>query len=204
MFSENKELANEYINHLIEKFSEYLKKFSEKLKTNELFNEFEDKAKSDLMKMVKLSNERYKSVKSGNSLTSILKKHQPIYYKILEGIVDDDFYHNFQFKAEKKKFKNSNTASYTNELANLRVKIKEYSKPINTEEYEIIQRAKKKSKSDFLRSKSIFKSNLGTSIKKGTSELKKKNPQISQQINSNNQSELVPERNEENKRVCKQ
>ena len=133
MFGE-KEMANEIINSLVRNFEIYMKNFSDRLKINNVFNEFENKARDDLMNLVKLSNIRYKSVKSGNSLESVLKKQTPVYAQIINNVLAEDLYKSPDIISEKKKFKNLNNKTTYNELNSLRLKIKETTKVLNADD----------------------------------------------------------------------
>jgi hypothetical protein len=47
-----KEMTNEIIEKLVKNFDYYMKSFKERLKINSMFNEFEDKARDDLLSLV--------------------------------------------------------------------------------------------------------------------------------------------------------
>jgi hypothetical protein len=130
----DREKVNETIEHMINHFNKYMTKMSDRLKINSLFNEFEDKARNDLISLVKLSNTRYKGVKSGNSLDNVVQKQLPNYRQIINSAITDDFYLTEEIFQEKKKFKKMNNRAENSEIAILRQTIKENVKSLNMEE----------------------------------------------------------------------
>lgn len=48
----DREMANIIIEQLVKNFDQYMKSFRDRLKINSLFNEFEDKARDDLISLV--------------------------------------------------------------------------------------------------------------------------------------------------------
>jgi len=78
---------NQIIDKLIKKFEAYLKFTKEKLKITDLFKGFENSARNDLQTLLyfvlsylinrKLSNDRYKAMKSGGSLNKIMEIQEP-------------------------------------------------------------------------------------------------------------------------------
>ena len=74
MFKNKKVRKEDLISKLVKHFNSYMSGFSDKRKVNLIFNEFDDRARTDLVSLIKLSNERFKSVKSGNSIESVLDK----------------------------------------------------------------------------------------------------------------------------------
>jgi hypothetical protein len=124
----DQEKVNEIIECLVKNFDQYMKNVNDRLKINSLFNEFEDKARNDLMSLVKLSNSRYKSVKSGNTLQNVIHKQIPIYHHIVFSALGEKFYQTNEIFLEKKKFNTMNNKDKNNQIHNLRVNIKENTK----------------------------------------------------------------------------
>jgi hypothetical protein len=125
-----KEKVNEVIDTLVKTFDQYIKNTNDKLKINSLFNEFEDKARNDLMSLVKLSNSRFKSVKCGNTLENVIQKQHPVYQKIAKMSLHDNFYQTNEIFIQKKKFNNMKTKDKNTQIQELRAIIKDNSKTI--------------------------------------------------------------------------
>jgi hypothetical protein len=128
------EKVNEIIEELVKNFDEYIVNVGDRLKINSLFNEFEDKARNDLMSLVKLSNTRYKSVKSGNTLQNVITKQLPVYHQIVNSALNDQFYQANDIFSEKKKFRKMNNKQKNHEIQSLRSNIKENTKCLSLEE----------------------------------------------------------------------
>jgi len=71
------------IEKLITSFEDYLRKFKEKLKLNSLFNKFELIFKNDISILTKLSNIRYKLIKSGNKIENVLFRQNPLFFELV-------------------------------------------------------------------------------------------------------------------------
>lgn len=132
--SGDKEKVNETIELMIKYFNKYISNMNDRLKINSLFNDFEDTARNDLINLVKLSNTRYKGVKSGNSLNNVIQKQIPFYQQIINSAVKDDFYLTDEIFQEKKKFRKMNNRAENAEIAILRQIIKENVKSMNSED----------------------------------------------------------------------
>jgi len=131
---DDNEKVNEKIEELIKHFENYIGSMNNRLKINSLFNEFEDKAREDLISLVKLSNTRYKGVKSGNSIQSVLEKQSQSYRSIIANAFKDGFYKTNDIYNEKQKFKNMSNKSMNHQIYTLRNKIKENTKSFNTDD----------------------------------------------------------------------
>ena len=62
------EKTNDLIPILIDKFTEYSNKLRDRVKINSIFAEFDENARSKLNKFIKMSQARYKGVKSGEDM----------------------------------------------------------------------------------------------------------------------------------------
>jgi hypothetical protein len=131
MFDQEK--VNETIHYLIKNFDQYMDNFNTRLKINLIFKEFEEKAHGDLKNLVKLSNLRYKGVKSGNSLQSVLSKQKPIYNQIINKVLNDEFYQSNDIHSEKMKFMKMNNMDKNSQINILRNRIKENAKTLDDE-----------------------------------------------------------------------
>ncbi len=132
--SGDREKVNETIEYMIKYFNKYMSNMNDRLKINSLFNEFEDTARNDLISLVKLSNTRYKGVKSGNSLDNVVQKQMPAYRQIINSAITDEFYLTDDVFQEKKKFGKMNNKAENTEIGLLRHLIKENVKSLSSEE----------------------------------------------------------------------
>ena len=71
--------SNDLIPILLDKFSVYTNKIKDRIKINSIFSEFNEKTSSQFDKFIKMSQLRYKGIKSGNSLENMLEKQKPKY-----------------------------------------------------------------------------------------------------------------------------
>ena len=122
--------TNDLIPELIKKINKYSSKLKERVKIDSIFREFDSYAHSNFQNFIKMSEQRYKSVKSGNCLDNVLSKqsqqNKDLSNKILSNhlYIDDDIE-----KESKKLFKKINTKE-NKELYDIRhnilVKTKNY------------------------------------------------------------------------------
>jgi len=129
-----KDKINEKIDKMVKCFEKYIGRMKDKLKISELLNSFQEKTKEDLFELIKLSNSRYKGVKTGNLIENILSEQMPKYKQIIDSTLKDDFYLTNEIHDEKKKFKKMNNKIYNSEIDKLRSQIKENSKLLNSQE----------------------------------------------------------------------
>jgi hypothetical protein len=114
-----------HIDNLININSEYLKHFNLRLKANKFFNEFDNRAREDLMTLIKLSQERYKSVKTGNDLDIILNKQRENFEMILNQAQNEELYNTSAISEEKGKFIKIRNKNRNKELIATRAGIRE-------------------------------------------------------------------------------
>ena len=84
--------TNELIPKLIEKINVYSDKLKDRVKIDSIFSEFYTYAHSDFQKFIKMSDKRYKGVKSGNCLNNILKNQKKEYRELSNQILKNNFY----------------------------------------------------------------------------------------------------------------
>ena len=116
--------TNELIPQLIEKFSSHANKLRDRVKINSFFAEFNQTARNQLNQFIKMSQNRYKGVKSGNSLENILFHQKPEYTKISNQILSDQFYSTNDIEVENKKLFKKTKKKDNDEINELRNKIK--------------------------------------------------------------------------------
>ena len=124
--------ANDLIPELLDKLSNYTDKFKDRIKVDSIFNEFDESARGELNKFIKMSQTRYKSVKSGNSLQNLYNNQKSKYDKLTNNILKDVFYNTNEIEIENKKLFKKPDKKNNQELIDLRqqiiLKTKNYSK----------------------------------------------------------------------------
>lgn len=153
----------ENIDNLINLNLDYLQLFSTRLKANNLFKEFDYQARGDFMNLIKLSQERYKSVKSGNAVDTILDNQKERYRILSENVESEDFYNNIPaIREEKRKFLKIRNKLRNKELTMTRSKIREKREDgIKTK----LEEANLKSNTTFMNSRSNLSQGRKRSLK---------------------------------------
>ena len=117
--------ANELIPQLIQDSKEFAKSLNARIKVNGIFNEFNENTNQNFHKFVKMSNTRYKSVKSGNRLENVLRSQKQLYFNIADQLNEDKALNNLQeIEQEKKKLNTNLDAKKSKELNKLRDKLR--------------------------------------------------------------------------------
>ena len=117
--------ANLLIPELITNFKDYDKNFTNRIKVDNLLMSFNDDANRNFTKFVDLSNKRYKSIKSGNTLNNILGKQMPTYNKLNKEINNNEIYSTTELEEDKKKLGKSVNKFKTKELNAIREQLKD-------------------------------------------------------------------------------
>jgi hypothetical protein len=117
--------TNLLIPELITNFKDYDKNFSNRIKVDNLLMSFNDDANRNFTKFVDLSNKRYKSIKSGNTLNNILGKQMPTYNKLNKEINNNEIYSTTELEEDKKKLGKSVNKFKTKELNAIREQLKD-------------------------------------------------------------------------------
>ena len=117
--------TNLLIPELITNFKDYDKNFSNRIKVDNLLMSFNDDANRNFNKFVELSNKRYKSIKSGNTLNNILGKQMPTYNKLNKEINNNEIYSTTELEEDKKKLGKSVNKFKTKELNAIREQLKD-------------------------------------------------------------------------------
>ncbi len=124
--------ANDLIPQLLDKFTYYTDKFKDRIKVDSIFSEFNDTARIELNKFIKMSQTRYKGVKSGNNLENMLLYQKPKFNKLTNNILSDIFYNTNEIEAENKKLLKKPNKKNNQELIDIRnqiiLKTKDFSK----------------------------------------------------------------------------
>ena len=95
--------TNILVPKLLDKTTKYASNIKNRVKIDGMFNEFDDNANMNFKKFIKLSEQRYKSVKSGTSINNILENQKPEYNELSGKILSNKFYNNDEIEIESKK-----------------------------------------------------------------------------------------------------
>ena len=117
--------TNKLIPDLITNFKDYDKNLSNRIKVDNLFMSFNDDANRNFNKFVDLSNKRYKSIKSGNTLSNILGKQMPTYNKLNKEINNNEIYSTTDLEEDKKKLGKSVNKFKSKQLNAIRDQLKD-------------------------------------------------------------------------------
>ena len=98
-----KENINKLVPELLGKTQECSKNLQDRVKINSIFNEFDAYTHENFQKFIKMSEQRYKSIKSGNYLEKKLLNQKPEYDDISNQIFHNHFYNNNDIEKEAKK-----------------------------------------------------------------------------------------------------
>ena len=118
----NNKLIN-LISSLIKSFKDYDKNLKKRFKVDTIFLGFEENANKNLSKLINLSDSRYKSVKYGIKLNSILNNQKCKYKDLNEGIKNDKLYSSNILEPEKSKLFKSVVSFKNKEIYDIRDKL---------------------------------------------------------------------------------
>lgn len=158
--------ANQLINDLIQKINEYSGKLQDKIKVDSIFREFDSYAHSNFQNFIKMSDDRYKSVKGGNNIGTILSKQSKKYKEITQDILSNNLYKDSNVGEGCKKLYKKSDKKEDKEIYSIRKNILEKVKNLTAKE---ALRREKLAKAGRLANKSAQK--LKSSMMKNTSRL---------------------------------
>ena len=95
--------TNILVPKLLDKTSLYANNLKNRIKIDGIFNEFDESANVNFKKFIKLSQQRYKSVKSGTHLNNILNNQKQEIKELFDNILTNKFYNNNEIEKESKK-----------------------------------------------------------------------------------------------------
>ena len=95
--------TNILVPKLLDKTNLYANYLKNRIKIDGIFSEFDDSANINFKKFIKLSEQRYKSVKSGTHLNNILKNQKQEIKELSDYILTNKFYNNNEIEKESKK-----------------------------------------------------------------------------------------------------
>ena len=142
MFSSPK--ANILIPQLITNFTDYNKNLSNRIKVDTLFMSFNEEANKNFNKFVELSNNRYKSIKSGNTLNNILGKQMPTFKKINKEVRLNEVYSTTDLDEDKRRLGKSVNKYKTQQLNLIRDKLKDSLRDFSKAELRLREKLLKK------------------------------------------------------------
>ena len=100
---EKNKSANELIPELIEKINKYSTKLKDRVKIDSIFREFDSHAHANFQHFIKMSEKRYKGVKSGNCIKNILSNQKRECDELSNKILTNNLYLDNNIEKESKK-----------------------------------------------------------------------------------------------------
>lgn len=122
---------NSIIPKLIQTSKTYTERLKKRIKIRALFSDFENKASNQFNDYVKESSNRYKEMKSGNSLGQYLSKSKEKYDNTVIKVLGDEFYTNFNLEEEKDIMKEKPSNTYLKKIKEITSAIKSRENPTN-------------------------------------------------------------------------
>ena len=95
--------TNILVPRLLDKTNIYANNLKNRIKIDGIFSEFDDNANVNFKKFIKLSEKRYKSVKSGTHLNNIIENQEQEIKELSNNILANKFYNNNEIEKESKK-----------------------------------------------------------------------------------------------------
>ena len=121
-----KENTNELIPHLIDSFNNFNKTVYNRIKFDGIINFFHSNADKKFNNYVKLSEKRYKSVKSGSRISNIIQQQKKNYKNVENKIINNYLFTNFdEVENEIEKLEKNNNFYKTKDINEIRQKIKD-------------------------------------------------------------------------------
>jgi hypothetical protein len=120
---ENNKVSNQIIISLLNSFKDYNKNLKARIKTDSMYLYLNDNANKAFFNLVNLSNNRYKAIKSGINIKTILTKQKKNYSLLNNKFHHDIFFGSPCLMTEKKKLEKSVNAFKTKEINSLRGKL---------------------------------------------------------------------------------
>ena len=116
-----KENINDLVEELLGKTSVCGKNLHDRVKINGIFSEFDSYTHENFQKFIDMSQQRYKSIKSGNHLERKLLSQKNEYNDLSSQILLNRFYNNNEIESESKKLlKKMNRRQNNKEISELR------------------------------------------------------------------------------------
>ena len=119
--------VNRIIPKLLLKSEDYKKSFKKRIKINNIFTEFDHKANDQLRNFINESKKRYKGIKSGNHLDTLVRNSSEKYETFAKKILTDNFYVNLNIDKEKEVLRTKTDKKVMKEITDLMKEVKLYS-----------------------------------------------------------------------------
>jgi len=126
--------ANELIPELILKINKYSSKLKDRVKIDSIFREFDSHAQNNFKHFIKMSEKRYKGVKSGNCIRNILSKQKQECDELSNKILSNNLYLDNNIEKENKKLYKKTKNKENKELYQIRRNIIEKTKDFTAKE----------------------------------------------------------------------
>ena len=134
-----KENLNDLVPELLGKTRVCANNLQDRVKINGIFSEFDAYTHENFQKFIDMSQQRYKSIKSGNHLQKKLESQKIEYNDISSQILSNRFYNNNEIERESKKLlKKMNQKQNNKEISELRKHIIQKTKDFTQKE--VLQR----------------------------------------------------------------
>ena len=146
-----KEIGYELVPVLINKVNKYSDKLKDRVKIDNIFNEIDLYASDGFKQFIRMSDNRYKCIKSGISLNDFLERQKKEYKELSDNILENNFYKNNEIEKESKKLYKKVGIKESRELCKIRKDI--INKNKNLSPSEILKRKELESKSKSLKTK---------------------------------------------------
>lgn len=126
---------NDLVRALLGKTKKCSKNLSDRVKINTIFSEFDAYIHENFQKFIQMSEQRYKSIKSGNHLEKKLLSQRHEYDDIALQILNNQLYNNDEIEKESKKLlKKMNKVENNKEISELRKNIIQRTKDFSKKE----------------------------------------------------------------------
>ena len=126
---------NDLVRALLGKTKKCSKNLSDRVKINTIFSEFDAYIHENFQKFIQMSEQRYKSIKSGNHIEKKLLSQRHEYDDIALQILNNQLYNNDEIEKEsKKKKKKMNKVENNKEISELRKNIIQRTKDFSKKE----------------------------------------------------------------------
>jgi len=191
--SEPKEkTANDLIPELILKINNYSSKLKDRVKIYSIFRELDTYARMNLRNFIKLSDKRYRCIKSGNNLQNVLRNQKNESNKLTKKIFENNLYSDKIIENEEKKLLKKTNNKESKELFKIRHEILEKTKDLSEKEvkkrekYVLSAQKSRNLKNNNIKEKTKDKKNITENTNNKTfSESYKKIKSLSKSMNWN-------------------
>ena len=136
IYEQGEKTANDLIPELISKISKYSTHLKERVKIYSIFQEFDNYAHMNFKNFIKMSDKRYRSIKSGNNLRNVLINQKKECKDLSEKILSNKLYSDKNIEKEEKKLYKKINYKENKELYQIRHDIIEKTKDLTKKEIE--------------------------------------------------------------------